>query len=373
MNKSEDSAASTFTRRRILQGALGAAAVGAAGAVQPALAYRVATEGVRPIDMHAHFYPQSYLDLISKEGQPFQMEVRHTATGLYVHSPSSTLGPVASKIVDVTERIAAMDEQGVAIQAVSLTAPMAYWGGSDLSSELCKAWNDAASTAHNAYPTRLYGFMTLPMLYPDRAFAELNRASKLPGMRGVYLGTNIGGRELNDPMFEPVFARMEELDLPVFLHPIHTVGGARLKPFYLGNLLGNPFDTAIAACHLIFGGVLDRHPKLLVGLAHGGGALPILIGRIDHGWEVRPELQSLNLPQAPSAYLQRFAYDTIVHSKAIMQFLIQEVGVDRVVLGSDYCFDMGYDRPVQFVDQLGLSSAQRQMILGSAAARILKL
>jgi aminocarboxymuconate-semialdehyde decarboxylase len=174
-------------------------------------------------------------------------------------------------------------------------------------------------------------------------------------------------------LFEPVLARIEELDLPIFLHPIQTVGGKRMKSFYLRNLLGNPFDAAIAACHLIFGGVLDRHPKLQITLPHGGGALPILIGRIDHGWKVRPELQNLHLQQSPSAYLQRFNYDTIVHSQAIMQFIIQEVGVERIMLGSDYCFDMGYSRPIHFVDQLDLSSAQRKMILGDTAARLLKL
>ena len=367
-----DFAGPKISRRRILQGCL-TVAVGAVSSRDPALAYSTVTDGVRPIDMHAHFYPQSYLDIIAKEGKPFHMGIRNTPKGFYVSSPSATLGPVPSKIVDVKERIAAMDEQGVAIQAISLTAPMAYWGGADVSSALCKAWNDAASAAHEAYPTRLFAFMTLPMLYPDRALDELNRASKRPGMRGVYLGTHIDDHELNDPMFEPVFARIEELDLPIFLHPIQTVGGKRMKPFYLGNLLGNPFDTAIAACHLIFGGVLDRHPKLHVGLVHGGGALPILIGRVDRGWKVRPELQRLNLLQAPSAYLQRFTYDTIVHSPAIMQFVIQEVGVERIVIGSDYCFDMGYNRPVEFVNRLELSRVQRRMILGGTAARLLKL
>jgi len=373
MNKREDSAKSKISRRRILQGCLTAAAVGTVSAMDPALAYSAITDGVRAVDIHAHFYPQSYLDVIAKEGKPFGIEYRNTAKGLVIQSRLGTAGPVPSNIVDLKERIASMDARGVAVHALSLTYPMAYWGDADLSSALCKAWNDAASAAHKAYPTRLFGFLTLPMLYPGRALDELNRASQLPGMRGVYLGTHIEGHDLDDPLFEPVFARIEELGLPVFLHPIQTVGGKRMEAFYLRNLLGNPFDTAIAACHLIFGGVLDRHPKLLIGLAHGGGALPILIGRIDRGWNVRPELRALHLPQSPSDYLQRFTYDTIVHSKSVMQFVIQEVGIERVMLGSDYCFDMGYSQPVQFVDQLALSRAQRRMILGGTAAQLLKL
>ena len=361
------------SRRRMLQGSLTAAAVGAASRTGTALAYNSMTDGVRPVDIHAHYFPQSYLDIIGEEGQPFNVEYRRTEQGFFLQTPTLHVGPLPSKFVDLKQRVASMDEQGVAVQAISLTAPMTSWGTADLSGKLARTWNDAASAAHTAYPTRLVGLLTLPMLYPDRALDELNRASKLPGIRGVYLGTNIENHDLSDPLFEPVFARIEEVGLPIFLHPIQTVGGKRMQSFYLGNLLGNPFDTAIAACHLIFGGVLDRHPKLQFNLPHGGGALPILIGRIDQGWRVRPEIMSLHLPQSPGAYLRRFTYDTIVHSKAVMEFVIQEVGAERIMLGSDYCFDMGYDRPVQFVEQIDLSSAQRRMILGGTAAQLLKL
>jgi aminocarboxymuconate-semialdehyde decarboxylase len=259
------------------------------------------------------------------------------------------------------------------VQAISLTAPMLYWGDAEFSTKLAKAWNDAATAAHQAHPTRLVGLLTLPMLDPERALEELNRASKLPGMRGVYLGTNIGGHELDDPLFEPIFARIEALDLPIFLHPVEPIGGSdRLKTFFLSNLIGNPVDTAIAACHLIFGGVLDRHPKLQISLPHSGGVLPILIGRIDQGWRTRPDLKNL-LATAPSTYLTRFTYDTICHSKAIMELVIRQVGAERIMLGSDYCFTMGYDRPVQFLEPVDLASAQRKMILGGNAARLLKL
>ncbi len=159
----------------------------------------------------------------------------------------------------------------------------------------------------------------------------------------------------------------------MFLHPLQNFGLARLQSYYLTNLLGNPFDTAIAASKLIFGGVMDRHPKLQINLPHGGGALPILIGRIDQGYRVRPEIKKMNVPRPPSEYLQRFTYDTIVHSKPIMEFVIREVGAERVMIGSDYCYDMGYDRPMEFIEQLNLTSEQRNMIVGGNAARILKL
>jgi aminocarboxymuconate-semialdehyde decarboxylase len=186
------------------------------------------------------------------------------------------------------------------------------------------------------------------------------------------MGTNIDGHDLDDPLFEPILSRIEALDLPVFLHPLSpVVGGKRLLPYSFPNLVGFPLDTTIAACHLIFGGVMDRHPKLQVTLPHAGGVLPALIGRLDHGWNAIPAAK--HSAQTPSAYLHRFTYDTISHSKPMMEFIISQVGVDRVMLGSDYCFDVGYSRPVEVVEELELSSRQRRMILGETAAKILKL
>ena len=363
------------SRRQVLKTGLATAAVAAMGGTGAALTQKqgsVALSSDGPvIDIHAHYFPETYLDLVNSEGKRFDASWHMTEKGWFIKTPAASNGPLSPKFIDVKARIADMDQQGVAVQAISLTAPMLYWADAELSTKLAKAWNDAATAAHQAYPTRLVSFLTLPMLYPDRALDELNRASKLPGMRGVYLGTNIGSHELDDPLFEPILARIEALDLPIFLHPVEPIGGDRLKTFFLSNLIGNPVDTAVAACHLIFGGVLDRHPRLQIGLPHAGGVLPILIGRIDQGWRTGPELKSL--PQAPSAYLTRFTYDTITHSKAVMEFVINAVGAERIMLGSDYCFTMGYDRPVQFLEQVDLASAQRKMILGGNAARLLKL
>ena len=378
------SSGSDLSRREILQAGLAAAAAVAAGSPGDLLAQNQAGKkshtkqalgagGMRSIDIHAHYYPQSFLDLINEEGKPYKADYRMTSEGFYLSAPAGSIGPLPTKFIDLKQRLADMDAQGVSMQAISLTTPMVSWADPEFSLKLSRTWNDAASEAHQAYPTRLVALMILPMLDPDRAIDELNRASKLPGMRGVYMGTNINNRDLDDALFEPIFAKIEQLGLPVFLHPLQTVGGERVKPWYLSNLLGNPFDAAIAGCHLIFGGVLDRHPKLQICLPHGGGALPMLIGRVDHGAAVRAEIKPLHLAQPPSAYMQRFMYDTIVHSKPVMEFLIQEVGSERIMLGSDYCFDMGYDRPIEFLEQINISSAKRKMILRENAARLLKL
>jgi aminocarboxymuconate-semialdehyde decarboxylase len=361
------------SRRAVLQGGL-AAAVGAVSGMSEALGQSNASQkgGVRAIDIHAHYFPEDFLELFNTDGRRFGAEFRKTEQGFYFKTPVEANGPLASKFIDLKERLADMDAQGVAVQALSLTGPMVYWADAVLSQKLARTWNDAAVAAHRSHPDRFVVLATLPMLDAGRAVEELNRVAKLPGVRGVYLGTNIGGRDLDDPMFEPIFARIEALDLPVFLHPLMMEGGnARLRPYSLTTLVAFPFDTTIAACHLILGGVLDRHPGLQVTLPHAGGVLPNLIGRLDHGWKVIPAAK--HSAQTPSAYLRRFTYDTIAHSKPMMEYIISQVGADRILLGSDYCFPVGYDRPVEVVDDLALSSEQRRMILGETAARILKI
>jgi aminocarboxymuconate-semialdehyde decarboxylase len=209
---------------------------------------------------------------------------------------------------------------------------------------------------------------------PARALTELQRAAALPGIRGVYLGTNINGRELSDPSFTPIFAACEAKGLPVLLHPLTVIGaGNRLGRYYLNNFLGNPFDTAIAAAHLVFGGVLDRFPKLEVCLPHAGGAMPYLVGRLTHGQKVRPETKGV-AKRPFDAYLRRFTYDTISHAPASLQYLVDLVGADRVMIGSDFCFDMGPARPREIVVRgIKLSTRDRARILSENARRLLDL
>ncbi len=325
----------------------------------------------RTIDIHAHYYPIEYLNMIGEEGARFNATYRMTPEGFFFNTPGGSGAKMPTRFIDLKERFADMKKAKVDVHVLSLSQPMNYWADADLSHRLAIAWNDGASQAHVQHPDKILALMTLPMLDRDRAIDELKRAAALPGMRGVYLGTNIEGRDLDDPIFEPIFEKICQLDLPVFLHPIQPTGGKRLDFFLMHNALGFTFDTAIAACHLIFGGVLDRHPTLKVNLPHAGGVLPILIGRIDHA--ARMSGADKKIAQMPSAYLKRFTYDTITHSKPILEWVISQVGISRVMLGSDYCFPMGTERPVKIVDQLDLDDRQRAMILSTTAAKLLKL
>lgn len=322
------------------------------------------------VDIHAHYYPQSYLDAMA-EGRTFGADYQVTPEGYMLKAPGFSGGPFPAKFTDLKLRLADMDAQGVKVHALSLTRPMPYFGPADYASKLARAFNDAANAAHLQYRDRFVGLAALPMSDQGAALDELNRVAKLPGIRGVYLGCNIEGRDFDDPEFLPVFLRMEALGLPLFLHPNGAVGGKRFDPYYLANILGNPFDTTIAACHLIYGGVMDKCPRLEINLPHAGGAVPMLIGRMDHGYAVRRDVPAL--PRPPSEYMRRFTYDTIGHDARVVKFLISEVGADRVMLGSDYCLDMGYLRPVQDLDALNLNASDHDLILRGTARRLLKL
>jgi len=326
----------------------------------------------KSIDIHAHFFPRAYLELIAAEGGPFGVicEMDHPdGVALNTAGRSRHLEP---RFIDIDARLASMDRQGVDIHALSLTSPMVYWAGDDLALRLSQAFNDGCAAAHEAHPDRLIGLAMLPMHRPDLAIEELERAARLPGICGVYMATKIGDMELSDDSLLPVFKRIEALGLPVFLHPNAVLEPARLARFYLGNLIGNPTESAIAASHLIFGEVLDNCPELVVCLPHGGGSFPYLVGRIQHGWGVRPECQ--HLLNGPIDYLRRFYYDTITHSAPALSYLIEQVGADRIMLSSNFCFNMGHERPVEVVTgHGGIDAADQARILGGNATALLGL
>lgn len=324
------------------------------------------------IDTHAHWFPIEWVRLIEKDGAKSGAKIGRNEAGDATFTTEKMTQVFRPAFVDLDLRLKAMDEARVDVHALSLTTPMVYWASPEFGLALSQVYNDAASAAHKKHPNRFVGMAMLPMQAPELAVKEVERAAKLPGVRGAYLATNINGKDLDDKSFWPVYAACEKAGWPIFLHPVDTIGADRTKKYYLRNLLGNPYDTGVAAAHLIFGGVLDAFPKLEVMLPHAGGTFPNLIGRLDRGTKVRPELKHMKQP--PSAYLRRFTYDTIGHNDQIVMNLIRQVGADRVMIGSDYCFDMGDDRPVDTVGRLtDLSQNDRDLILGVTAAKLLRI
>jgi aminocarboxymuconate-semialdehyde decarboxylase len=326
---------------------------------------------MRAIDIHAHWYPKEWLEVFEKDGAREGASLERAGGGYRLKAKNIT-NAFDERFVVVSQRVGEMDKRRIDVHALSLTTPMVYWASPPLALALSQAFNDAASAAHRQFPDRLVGLAMVPMQAPEAALKELERAAKLPGIKGLYLATNVNGEELDEKKFWDVYAKCEELGWTIFLHPVDTIGQDRTKKFYLKNLCGNPYDTGVAVAHLIFGGVMDRFPKLGFNLPHAGGTFPWLIGRWDHGTKVRPELKHMKQP--PSAYVRRFTYDTIGHDDRINANLVRLVGADRVTLGSDYCFDMGLDDPLATVERIpGLSAKDKELIIGANARGLLKL
>ena len=327
------------------------------------------------IDIHAHFYPQAMLDHLAGRGYARGTTYASAAPEPLADAGARRYALHDAAFTDVGLRLERMDAQRVAMHALSLPPPDVFAHEPALHEQVCRAFNDAASAAHLQHPSRLVVLASLPVHTPAAALAELERAAGLPGIRGVCLGTRFVERELSDAAYFPVWERIAAARLPVFLHyaPLMVIGTPeRLNAYHLGNVIGNTTETAIAAAHLVFGGVLDRLPELEVCLPHAGGVLPILAGRLDRAYSVRPECQ--HLPRPPSDYLRRFWFDTVCHSPAILDFLVKLVGADRVMMGSDYCFDMNEEQPVAAVERLAtLASGERDRILGGNAAQLLGL
>jgi len=238
---------------------------------------------MRTIDIHAHWYPEEWLKLFEKDGPKEGASLERTAKGYTIRTERIT-NAFDEEFVGLEQRLKGMQRQRVDLQAMSLTAPMVYWASSGLGLALSQAYNDAASAAHQKHPDKLLGLAMLPMQAPELALKELERCARLPSIRGLYVATNINGADLDEKRFWDVYAKAEELGWTMYLHPVDTIGRERTTRYYLKNLLGNPYDTGVAAAHLVFGGVMDAFPKLEVSLPHAGGALPILRGRLDRGF-----------------------------------------------------------------------------------------
>jgi aminocarboxymuconate-semialdehyde decarboxylase len=326
-----------------------------------------------PIDIHAHWYPQAWLKRLAQLGPKHGLEYKEIeGKGPQFRHGYLATGPCGPRFIDLNARLQSMDEQGVAVHALSLSQPMLYWAGREDGNTLTIEYNDELVRAHELHPQRLVGLAALPMQAPDLAVREVERAAKLPGIRGYYLCTRVLEKELSAPEFFPVYEAIAATGLPLFLHPVEVIDHARLEQHYLTNLLGNPFESAIAAAHLIFGGVLDRFKNLTVVLPHAGGAFPWLVGRLNRGWEKRADLK--HIEHSPFEYLRRFYYDTVGYSDPVAEYLVRHIGADRVMMGSDYCFPIAYEQPVKNVtDNPLIKQEDHHAILEGNARRLLRL
>jgi aminocarboxymuconate-semialdehyde decarboxylase len=268
-----------------------------------------------------------------------------------------------------------MDRMRVDRQAVSVAPPQFYyWADPALGRRLARMQNDHLAELVGKYPDRFSGLATVPLQDVDAAVAELDFAVAELGLSGVEICTNVNGLDLDDRRFRPFFARAAELGVVVLIHPHGFTSGERLMDYYLTNVIGNPLESTIALSRLIHGGVFEELPGLRVCVVHGGGFLPFYASRMDHAWRHRPEGRHHIPDRPPSSYLRGIWVDCLVYDPAHLAFLVAQMGADRVVVGTDYPYDMGDDDPVGLVEATpGLSEEDRARILGANAAGLLGL
>ncbi len=327
------------------------------------------------VDMHAHIVPRECIPLEFTDGAGNVSGIRFDDDSRSLLLDGQRVRNTApERLYDVDLRLREMDRQRIDVEALSVPPYMFLYPADPASGmRFARRLNDGIAAIARAHPDRFVALATVPMQSVPDAIAELERAVGELGMRGVEICTNINGLNLDEEQYLPFFEKVQELDVPITFHPTRVAGADRLRSYYLQNLIGNPVDNTIAIASLIFGGVLARLPRLRPVFFHGGGTAPYIRGRWRHGYEVRDEPKQ-HINRSPEAYFDRLYFDTITHGLPALQFLVDTVGADRVMIGTDFPFDMGDYESVEHVEALtGISRAERRQILGGTAAGLLEL
>jgi aminocarboxymuconate-semialdehyde decarboxylase len=325
------------------------------------------------IDMHTHALSKRVEPLIAGRYDPMDIPYRRDMSPASRDTDAEQGKLLPGLMLDVVRRREMMRRMGVDFQVIApAPAQQHYWADEELQVALSRAQNEDIAALVAQDPAHFAGMGTLPMRFPARAIEEVVHGVEHLGLRGFQIDTRVENLELSDPAFDPLYARLAKLGVPLFVHPLGFSHGQRLGDFFMVNSVGQPIEETIAISHFILGGVLDRHPELDVVIAHGGGFYPFYSARMDHAWKVRPEVGRLTA-EPPSSYLRRLWYDTCVFSAGLIEALVAMVGADRVMMGSDYPFDMGDDDPVGLVKQARLSEADRQKLTFLNASRLFKI
>lgn len=330
---------------------------------------------MRSIDLHCHFIPPALVDRLRNDGGAHNITVEERDGKQSVNFAGRDATKSFPKgMLDLEDRLRWMDSAGVDVQVLSSWMDFsAYILDPEDGAWLARTQNELTAEAIAQRPDRFQAMAAVPLQAVDVAVEELRYAQGELGMRGVEIATSVVNAELDDPSLEPFWSAAEELGTLILVHPYASLGAERLTRYFLSNIVSNPAEETTAAAYLIYGGVLERHPGLRICLTHGGGFLPYQIGRGDRGYEALPGKTAANLSRPPSEFLRSFYYDTVVHDPDALRFLVERVGAERVVLGSDYPFPMGDPDPVGTVTRAGLPPEVTAAILGGTLAGLLGL
>jgi aminocarboxymuconate-semialdehyde decarboxylase len=328
------------------------------------------------IDLHTHILPKTWPDLRQRFGYGGFVALEHLGPGCArMAIDGRHFRDIQDNCWDPQRRIEDCDRHGVSVQVLSTVPVMfSYWARPEDTHDLSRLLNDHLAEVVQAQPQRFAGLGTIPLQAPDLAVREMERCVRELGLCGVEIGSHANDWNLNHPSLFPVFEAAQALGAAVFVHPWDVVGRDRMSDYWMAWLVGMPAETALAICSLICGGVLERLPRLRICFAHGGGSFPGTIGRIDHGFRVRPDLCAVHNDKSPRSYLGKFYVDSLVHDADALRHLIHLFGANRVALGSDYPFPLGEAEPGRLIESMDdLSVATKEQLLAGTALDFLGL
>src|SRR5438270_11799696 len=342
------------------------------------------------IDIHTHILPGDWSDLEARYGYNGFVRLDHyKPCCARMMIGDRVFREITDNVWDPERRIEDCDRDGVSMQVLSTVPVMfSYWAKPGDALDLSRRLNDHIGGIVRDHSKRFAGLATIPMQDPDLAAGELERCVRELGLRGAEIGTHVdanshSGRidplNLDNASLQPVWSVAEDLNAAIFVHPWDMMGKERMRKYWLPWLVGMPAETSLAICSMIFGGVFEHFPKLRVAFAHGGGGFPGTIGRIDHGFRVRPDLVAIDNKTNPRKYLAndarpaRFYVDSLVHDADALRMLIKLFGAQRVALGSDYPFPLGEAKPGRLIDSMNLSNIEKAQLLSGTAREFLQL
>ena len=323
------------------------------------------------IDLHNHVIPLTIIEAIERDPKRFgtHIEIRDSKRFFNSHGRMTEL---LAEFYDSEAKIEWMDRKGIDIAGISVGPPVYFYNlPADAGLEAARLNNDGIAQMVAKYPARLRGMATLPMQNPDAAITELERVVKEYQFKAVEIATSVEGAPLADPKFRKLLKTIEQLGCFIFAHPYQCLAQGGMDDYYLRNFVGFPLDTTLMIAHLMFSGALDELKKLRILCAHGGGFMPYQLGRFIHGFNVRPEPKQ-NTKTSPRELFKRFYFDALIHDAQAARYLIDKVGADRVVIGTDHPFDMGPDDPMAAIDAIpGLTANERESVCGRTAKSLL--